>query len=230
MAIYEFIPKEEYREPRECFEYIIKTAQRFLREGVTHYGRELLNKYTFTFHLIGSAAVKFVTRRKGTNDTFDFDYDLEIQRYSLPINEYDIQNDFYIAFSDACNNFTDEYSNEGFKAYLKEKKRVITVVVKSYNRTTYFADIAILKKEDEDLKILVREIDGRCHWNQTKNFNDVKEKLSDNEFRRFFRLVKEKYLDLKSKEENMTKKSYSIFHEAINNVYHEQIRNISNKR
>ena len=80
------------------------------------------------------------------------------------------------------------------------------------------------------MKILVREIDGRCHWNQTKYFNDVKEKLSDNEFRRFFRLVKEKYLDLKSKEENMTKKSYSIFHEAINNVYHEQIGNISHKK
>ena len=70
--MYEYVKKSEYAPVRKELEEIIKSVQ-----------NEMWEKYglTFQFQLIGSGKRHLVTRIRGGNNGYDFDYNLIIQRW-----------------------------------------------------------------------------------------------------------------------------------------------------
>lgn len=70
MQQYEYVPRKEYSPVKRDFEAIIKKAQRIMEE-----------KYEtpFYYELIGSGRRHLITRVKGGNRGYDFDYNLVIE-------------------------------------------------------------------------------------------------------------------------------------------------------
>src|SRR5690554_5772065 len=66
---YEYVSKNEYTPVREKLEKIIKIIQ-----------KETKPEYTFQFSLIGSGGKKLITREKGSNKGFDFDYNFSLKK------------------------------------------------------------------------------------------------------------------------------------------------------
>lgn len=66
--MYEFVSKKEYAPIRNEIEAIIKKVQKILREDDSD--------QTFQFKLIGSGGRHLITRIKGGNAGYDFDYNL----------------------------------------------------------------------------------------------------------------------------------------------------------
>lgn len=65
MEEYEYVSKKEYRPIEIQLEQIIRKVQNIVRDD-----------FTFQFRLCGSVGRKVVTRIKGGNKGFDFDYNL----------------------------------------------------------------------------------------------------------------------------------------------------------
>ena len=74
--MYEYVAKKEYIPVRENIEKIIKNVQ-----------GEVRNYLTFQYRLVGSGKRHLITREKGSNSGFDFDYNFEIQKVDKDYND-----------------------------------------------------------------------------------------------------------------------------------------------
>lgn len=92
--MYEYVKKSEYASVRKELEEIIKRVQNEMRKT---YG------LTFQFQLIGSGKRHLVTRIRGGNSGYDFDYNLIIQRWGDMYNSKDmvVKQGFMDAFKEA---------------------------------------------------------------------------------------------------------------------------------
>ncbi len=92
--MYEYVKKSEYAPVRKELEEIIKRVQNEMRKT---YG------LTFQFQLIGSGKRHLVTRIRGGNSGYDFDYNLIIQRWGDMYNSKDmvVKQGFMDAFKEA---------------------------------------------------------------------------------------------------------------------------------
>lgn len=212
--MYEYVKKSEYAPVRKELEEIIKKVQ-----------KEMWERYelTFQFQLIGSGKRHLVTRIRGGNSGYDFDYNLIIQRWGNMYNSkvMIVKQGFMDAFKGAVKGTP--YSSP------KDSTSAITIKVidRKQKKILRSCDFAIIYYED-------------CSVNNGYYFlrNDKKRNIYEFVFRSInsgieekvhdilrqdsgWACISEEYRKLKDINEGNGKHSYSLYAEAVNNVYNQ---------
>jgi hypothetical protein len=214
LYMYEYVKKSEYAPIKKELEIIIKKVQNRMRE---EYG------LTFQFQLIGSGRRHLVTRIRGGNRGYDFDYNLIIQRWGSMYNSKDkvVKQKFMAAFKEAVKGTP--YSAP------KDSTSAITmkVIDKKQKIISYRCDFAIIYYEDCDAN------DGYYYLRNDKKRNvyefvfrstssGIEEKVNDILVEEHgWEFICEEYRKLKDVNEGKEKHSYSLYIEAVNNVYNQ---------
>lgn len=211
MQKYEYVPQAEYKPIKTELESIIRQVQKIMEK-----------KYDvpFRYQLIGSGNRHLITRVKGGNKGYDFDYNLIISapRDDWSYNESNLKQNFINAFNTVLEKTP--YSNA------KDSTSAITIKVidKHNSKIKYSCDFAIIYY-DEDI------IDnGYCYlkYNKEQNsyyfeprstargFDDALTYVLG--YKNGWNYIRDEYLKLKNTENNQSKRSFSLYIEAVKNV------------
>lgn len=210
--MYEYVKKSEYAPVRKELEEIIKRVQNEMREK---YG------LTFQFQLIGSGKRHLVTRIRGGNSGYDFDYNLIIQRWgNMDYNAKTVKQSFMAAFQKALKGTP--YSSP------KDSTSAITIKVidKKRKKIIRSCDFAIICEDcgvNNGYYYLRNNKKQNVYVFVFRSINsDIEEKVHD-----IFvedggwAYISEEYRKLKDVNEGNQKHSYSLYAEAVNNVYNQ---------
>lgn len=211
--MYEYVKKSEYAPVRKELEQIINRVQAEMRK---RYG------LTFQFRLIGSGQRHLVTRIKGGNSGYDFDYNLILSppddgyRYIAKV----IKQEFIDALKIALRGT--EYS------FPKDSTSSITIKVvdKGKKKIEHSCDFAIIYYGNND------GYEGYYYLRNNKpqqsyqfvfrtSNSDIDEKVQEIIEGDGWPYIKEQYLLLKNINKNNRKHSFSLYAETINNVYNQ---------
>lgn len=211
--MYEYVEKSEYAPIRKELEEIIKRTQIEMRKN---YG------LTFQFYLIGSGKRHLVTRIKGGNRGYDFDYNLVL---SPPGSGYryiaeSIKQDFIDALKTALRGTKYSFPKDSTSSV------TIKVIDKDKKKIQYGCDFAIIyygrngnndgyyylrnNKEQKSYQFVFRTLSS-----------DIDEKVRDIIRDSGWPYIEEEYLLLKNINEGKKKHSFSLYAEAVNNVYNQ---------
>jgi hypothetical protein len=205
---YEFVSKTEMKAPKIQIQNIIRELQRKLRsEGVT-----------FDPKLIGSGSKNLVTRVKGGNLGFDFDYNFVIQK-DQDMGAKELRLLFVRALNDIVRNT--HYSN------VSDGKNSISIKVvdKRKSRIVHSCDFAIINEYTDNSgnlnqEILIHERNRRQYiWTRKPSRKNYNQKLANLKANGLWNELRQEYLKLKSNNMDSGKKSFALFYESINNVY-----------
>jgi hypothetical protein len=211
--MYEYVKKSEYAPVRKELEEIIKSVQ-----------NEMWEKYglTFQFQLIGSGKRHLVTRIRGGNNGYDFDYNLIIHRWgNMLYNAKTVKQSFIAAFKNALRGTPYSAPKDSTSAI------TIKVVDKKQKKILRRCDFAIIYYED------CGRNDGYYYLRNNKKQNvyafvfrsinfGIQEKVDDILGEDGgWAYISEEYRKLKDINEGNEKHSYSLYAEAVNNVYNQ---------
>lgn len=209
--MYEFVTKKEYAPIREEIEAIIKEVQKILKKDDSD--------KTFQFHLIGSAGRHLITRIKGGNAGYDFDYNLVMNDKFIwkPI----VRQSFFDAFQQAIKGtrFTTVENSTSvitIKQVDKENKKVIvgcdfSVIFYPDDDDSGYYKYSRFNKGQQNYTWEIRNV---------SRFNNDKLDWLKYNYNGIWNDIKEEYLKLKNSNPQ-AKHSFVLFHEAINNVYNQ---------
>lgn len=211
--MYEYVKKSEYAPVRKELEQIINRVQVYMRKN---YG------LTFQFRLIGSGQRHLVTRIKGGNRGYDFDYNVIL---TPPGDGYlyrakVIKDEFMTAFKAAL---------QGTKySFPQDSTSSITIKVHDKGKTKieHSCDFAIVYYGNNE------GIDGYYflrHYKPQHSYQfafrpsncGIDEKVQEIIADDGWPYIKEEYLLLKNINEGKGKHSFSLYAEAVNNVYNQ---------
>ncbi len=212
MSKYEYVNKNEYRPVREELEDIIKKAQIILKKNDTG--------ITFQYELIGSGSKHLITRVKGGNKGFDFDYNLilncEEGHYWKP--KYARQ-EVTKAIDEAIKGTKYDHPQNSAVA--------ITIKVKDtkQSKIIHSCDFAVVyypnENSDEHKYVHLNTSTNQYTWEirkYTKNYRDKLDWLKES-VDGYWDEIKEEYLKLKNNNKDPNKRSFQLFYETINNVF-----------
>lgn len=211
--MYEYVKKSEYAPVRKELEQIINRVQVYLRKN---YG------LTFQFRLIGSGQRHLITRIKGGNKGYDFDYNLILSppddgyRYIAKV----IKDDFMTALKTALRGTKYSFPQDSTSSI------TVKVVDKGKKKIEHSCDFAIIYYGNND------GIDGYYYLRNNKpqksyQFvfrtpnSDIDEKVREIIEDGGWPYIKEEYLSLKDINEGNSKPSFSLYAETVNNVYNQ---------
>ena len=211
--MYEYVKKSEYAPVRKELEQIIKRTQIEMRKN---YGLK------FQFHLIGSGKRHLITRIRGGNKGYVFDYNLIL---SPPNRDYCynakiIKQNFITALKTAL---------QGTKySFPKDSTSSITIKVfdKGKEKIKYSCDFAIIyygrNGNNEGYYYLKNNKTQQSYQFVFRTLSsDIDEKVHDIIEDNGWSYIKEEYLYLKNINEGNKKHSFSLYAEAVNNVYNQ---------
>lgn len=208
---YEYVSKAEYQPVREKLEKIIWNVHHYMS---ANYG------VTFQHRLIGSGKRHLITRVKNGNKGFDFDYNFivsdSIARSWCP---KELKTCFIDALSKTIRGTIYENPNDSTSAItLKVVDRKNKIIIHS-------CDFAIIYNELNDAKneyycLINHKPFGRYSFekrNHSKNIDDKVDRIRQENGG--WEMIKTEYLKLKNNNQDENKHSYSLYVEAVNNVY-----------
>ena len=212
MSEYEYVSKSEYAPVRKELEQIINRLQDEMRKS---YG------LTFQFRLIGSGQRHLVTRIKGGNKGYDFDYNLILSppedgyRYIAKVIKQEFMDALKIALKGTKYSFPKDSTSS----------ITIKVVDKNGKKIEHSYDFAIIYYGTSD------GYDGYYYLRNNKphqsyqfvfrTFNsNIDEKVQDIIEDDGWPYIREEYLLLKNINKGK-KPSFSLYAEAVNNVYNQ---------
>jgi hypothetical protein len=205
---YEFVPKSELNPVKDQVEVIINALQDSMRVfGVT-----------FTFKLVGSGGKHLVTRVVNGNTGFDFDYNLGIQK------EGDLSaKDLRLKVKRELERIL---QGTGYSTVSSGKQSMTFKFIDHDNsRIVHSCDFALVNDYVDDVGDSIQEIliwqreDDTYIWNKRPYAKNHSDKLSNLKANGLWQEVKDEYLKIKNNNQDREKKSFSLFFEAINNVY-----------
>lgn len=208
--MYEYVKKSEYAPVRKELEQIINRVQVYMRKN---YG------LTFQFRLIGSGQRHLVTRIKGGNRGYDFDYNVILTPpgdgylYRAKVIKDEFTTAFKVALQGTKYSFPqDSTSSITIKVYDKGKTKI--------EHSCDFAIVYYGNNEGIDGYYFLRH----CKPQQSYQFafrpsncgidKKVQKIIADDGWP----YIKEEYLLLKNINEGKGKHSFSLYAEAVNNV------------
>lgn len=205
---YEFVPKSELVPVKDQIERIINTLQDSMRVfGVT-----------FTFKLVGSGGKNLVTRVVNGNTGFDFDYNLGIQKdgdFSAKDLRLKVKRELEKLLQ-----------GTGYSTVSSGKQSMTFKFIDHDNsRIVHSCDFALVNDYVDEAGDSIQEIliwqkeDDMYIWNKRPYAKNHSDKLSNLKANGLWQEVKDEYLKIKNNNQDKEKKSFSLFFEAINNVY-----------
>lgn len=211
--MYEYVEKSEYAPIRKELEEIIRRAQIEMRKN---YG------LTFQFRLIGSGGRHLVTRIKGGNRGYDFDYNLILSppgdgyRYVAKV----IKDEFIAALKTALRGTAYSFPKDSTSSI------TIKVVDKRKKKIKHSCDFAIIyygSNDNNDGYFYLRnnKVQQSYQFVFRTLYSDIDEKVHEIISDNGWIYIEEEYLLLKNINEGNKKHSFSLYAEAVNNVYNQ---------
>ena len=212
--MYEYVAKSEYAPVRKELEAIIHCVQTEMRETFD---------MPFQFRLIGSGNRHLITRVKGGNRGYDFDYNLILPH---PGNGYVykagfIKQNFMKSFRIAI---------EG-TPYSFPKDSTSAITIKSFdqhgNGIRHRCDFAIIyfgncNGEDGYFYLRNNKVQGSYEFAFRPLNSNIDEKVQKiRNIPNGWNTIRKEYLRLKNINEGKEKSSFSLYMEAVNNVYNQ---------
>lgn len=209
MKEFEYVTKREYGPVKEDLVELIHLVQDEVREH-----------FTFRYDFIGSASRNMITREINGNVGYDFDVNI---RVNDPDNNYSakkIRNILKAAF--------DKHAKKFMYDDAEDSTRVITIKVKDRknSKILHSCDFAVVNDyidEDGD------EHQEYIHFNKKQNTYEwqeqpegyymLLERIDDIKKYNLWQKVRDLYLEKKSKNTDLHKKSRSIFAETVKEVH-----------
>lgn len=213
MSEYEYVSKSEYAPVRKELEQIINRVQVYMRKN---YG------LTFQFRLVGSGRRHLITRIKGGNRGYDFDYNLILTppgdgyRYIAKAIKDEFMTALKVALQGTKYSFPqDSTSSITIKVYDKGKTKI--------EHSCDFAIIYYGSNDGIDGYYLLRNHKPQQSYQfafRPSNF-DIDEKVQEIIADDGWADIEDEYLLLKDINEGNRKHSFSLYAEAVNNVYNQ---------
>lgn len=205
---YEFVPKSELNPVKDQVEGVINMLQDSMRVfGVT-----------FTFKLVGSGGKNLVTRVVNGNTGFDFDYNLGIQKDG-DLSAKDLR-------LKVKRELEKLLQGTGYSTVSSGKQSMTFKFIDHDNsRIVHSCDFALVNDYVDEAGDSIQEIliwqreDDTYIWNKRPYAKNHSDKLSNLKANGLWQEVKDEYLKIKNNNQDKEKKSFSLFFEAINNVY-----------
>lgn len=209
MHNFRFVTKKEYQPIKEELLELIHLVQDEVREH-----------FTFRYDFIGSASRNTITIDEDSNVGYDFDVNIEVND---PDNNYSpkkIRNILKTAF--------DKYAKSFGYSYAEDSKRVITIKVKDqkHKKILHSCDFAVVNNyEDENGDhrqqfIYFNKSQGTYEWqNQPIKFYEIPGMVYDIKQENLWNELKALYLEKKNNNDDIHKKSRSIWAESVNEIY-----------
>lgn len=207
--MYEYVEKEEYQPVRKKLEEIIHSVQDLVRD-----------EFTFQYQLIGSGGRHLITRIKGGNQGYDFDYNLilngpgEGKIWMPEFARVTILNALKEAVKKSpFNDPNNKTSALSIKVIDQKNSRIVhgcdfAVVYYPENQDSHYYKYARFNKADSSYT-----------WEERKLSRNVDEKREWIDVNNHWPQVKEEYLKLKNRNVDPNKVSFSLYHEAVHNVF-----------
>lgn len=212
--MYEYVTRKEYQPVRLELEEIIRKVHHYMRDK---------HNLAFQHKLIGSGSRHLITRIKGGNKGFDFDYNFILPH---PGEGY------YWKASVIKNQFTEalKFALKGTKySDPKDSTSAITIKVVDRNNSSvsHSCDFAIIYySEDDDfngyyyLKNWKRQ--NRYSFEQRISSSNIDEKLDIIlSYPNGWDMIKDEYIKLKNRNKDINKRSFVLYLESVNNVYNQ---------
>lgn len=211
--MYEYVKKSEYAPIKKELEQIIRRTQIEMRRN---YG------LTFQFHLIGSGKRHLVTRIRGGNNGYDFDYNLILPppsngyRYDAKIIKQNFMTALKTALRGTKYSFPkDSTSSITIKVIDKDRKKIqhrcdFAIIYYGSNGNKHGYYYLRNNKEQQSYQFVFRSLSS-----------ETDEKVYDILEDDGWTYIKEEYLLLKNINERNKKHSFSLYAEAVNNVYNQ---------
>lgn len=214
--MYEYVKKSEYAPVRKELEQVINRLQNEMRKS---YG------LTFQFHLVGSGKRHLITRIKGGNKGYDFDYNLILTppedgyRYIAKVIKQEFMDALKIALKGTKYSFPKDSTSS----------ITIKVVDKNGKKIEHSCDFAIIyygNSDGDDGYFYLRNNKRQQSYQFVfRTFNsDIDEKVREIIEDDGWPYIEEEYLLLKNINEGNNKHSFSLYTEAVNNVYNQMYR------
>jgi len=207
--MYEYVIKSEYQPVRNQLEEIIHKVQDLVRA-----------EFTFQYHLIGSGGRHLITRVIGGNQGFDFDYNLILNGPGggeIWLPEF-ARPTLFEAFKEAI-------KGTPYNA-IENKTPAITIKVvdRSNSRIIQSCDFAVVYYPENDNTHYYKydrlnKVTTTYTWEErelSRNVDDKKDWIVENNH---WPQLKDEYLKLKNTNNDPNKVSFSLYHEAVYNVY-----------
>ena len=204
---YGYVTKAELKPAKEQIEKIIRSLHTNLRsEGVT-----------FEEKLIGSGGKNLVTKVVGGNAGFDFDYNFVIKKHN-DLEAKDLRLLFVRKLSETIANTSYKTVSDG------EQSFTIKVVDKKKSQIKHGCDFAIVNEYIDDQnnfrqQILVKLSNNNYSWEDKPISKNYSTKVSNLKANGLWNEVRDEYLKIKNNNRDVNKKSYTMYYEAVNNVY-----------
>lgn len=204
---YEYVTKAELQPAKEQIEKIITDLHTSLRK----------EKVTFEVNLIGSGGKNLVTKVVGGNNGYDFDYNFVIQK-DAELSPKDLRLLFVRKLGEIISNTNYNDVSNGKQSF------TIKVVDKKKSQIIHGCDFAIVNEYIDDQnnfrqEILVKYATNLYHWEDKPISKNYSTKVSNLKANGLWNEVREEYLKIKNNNRDGNKKSYTMYYEAVNNVY-----------
>ena len=209
--MYEFVSKREYMPIREEIEGIIRKVQKILK-------KEDKNQ-TFQFILVGSGGRHLITRIKGGNAGYDFDFNLVMNdhfNWKPTIRETIFEALQKAITGTRFNTIENSTSVITIKQVSKKDKKVIvgcdfSVIYYPEDDDSGYYMFSRFNKQQNNFTWEIRN---------ASRFSDVKLNCLKENCKGIWKDIREEYLKLKENDKQ-NKHSFVLYHEAINNIYNQ---------
>ena len=223
--MYEYVSIKEYQPVREELEDIIKQVQDIVRDT-----------FTFQFKLVGSGGRHLITRIKGGNQGYDFDYNLVL---NPPKEKNKIWNANF-ARNKIKEALGKAIKNTNYNKVSDTKSGItIKVIDRKNSRITHSCDFSIIYYPDiEDdgsdntdnfyKYARLDKSNSNITWeirNNSRNYDDKLEWLQNN-VNGYWDEIKEEYLIVKDSNNDINKHSFQLYLEAVCNVFNQYYNNL----
>ena len=204
---YEYVTKAELKPAKEQIEKIIRDLHTSLRT----------ENVTFEEKLIGSGGKNLVTKVVGGNAGFDFDYNFVIQKDN-DLDAKHLRQLFVRKLEEIIANTSYSSVSDG------EQSFTIKVVDKKRSQIKHGCDFAIVNEYIDNQnnfrqEILVKHSSNNYSWEDKPISKNYSTKVSNLKANGLWNEVRDEYLKIKNNNRDGNKKSYTMYYEAVNNVY-----------
>lgn len=204
---YEYVTKKALKPVKEQIEKIIRDLQTSLRS----------ESVTFEVKLIGSGAKNLVTKVVGGNTGFDFDYNFVVQKDNN-LDPKELRLLFVRKLGEIISDTRYSNVSNGKQSF------TIKVVDKKKSQIIHGCDFATVNEYVDDQnsfrqEILVQYANNLYHWEDKPISKNYTTKVSNLKANGLWNEVRDEYLKIKNSNGDENKKSYTMYYEAVNNVY-----------
>ena len=208
MKDFEYVSKKEYGPVKDDLIELIHLVQEEVREY-----------FTFRYDFIGSASRNMITREVNGNVGYDFDVNIRVNDPNDMYSPKQIRNILKLAF--------DQYNNLFQYDYTEDSKRVLTITVKDKknSRVLHSCDFAIVNDYLDDSGNLRQQYihfdkkQNTYEWkDQPRGYYLLNERIEAIKDAGLWQEARDLYIFKKCQNEDINKKSRSIFAETIKEI------------